>query len=142
MTLVVKNRIKCSTSTTGTGTITVGSAISGYQDFTAIGDGNTTYFAIVDGTDWEVSSGVYTSSGTTLSRTLISSSTGSLLNLSGTATVFVDLPAEKAVFLDTSDLIATAMLATGTPSANTVLLGNRTWGNAPLTGKQQLNLIW
>lgn len=113
MSLLVKNRVKTTTATTGTGTITLGSAASGFQAFSAIGDGNQTYYTITDGTAWEVGYGTYTSSGTTLTRTLISSSTGSLLNLSGSATVFCDLPAEKAVYLDTSgNLTLTSILVT------------------------------
>jgi hypothetical protein len=85
------NRAWMTTATTGTGTITLGSATSGYQTFAAAGvpDGKVIDVVIIDGANWEISSGTYTSSGTTLSRTLISSSTGSLLNLTGSATVFI-----------------------------------------------------
>lgn len=102
MALVVKDRVKSSTTTTGTGTITLGAAAAGFQAFSVIGNGNTTYYTIVDtinGT-WEVGVGTYTSSGTTLSRDAVfdSSNSGSLVNFaSGSKDVFVAYPAERAV---------------------------------------------
>jgi hypothetical protein len=85
------DRARMSTSTTGTGTITLGAAVAKYQSFVAAGAANNDIlrYVIEDGNAWEIGTGTYTTSGTTLSRTLISSSTGSLLNLSGSAEAFV-----------------------------------------------------
>ena len=102
MPLVVKDRVQVTSTTTGTGTFTLGSAVSGFQSFSAIGDGNTTYYAIVGGTEWEVGLGTYTSSGTLLSRDAIleSSNGGTAVNFSaGSKDVFVTYPAEKAIYL-------------------------------------------
>ena len=103
MALVVKDRVQETSTTTGTGTFTLAGAVSGFQSFSAIGNGNTTYYAIVLGSEWEVGIGTYTSSGTTLSRTTVleSSNSGSLVNFSaGTKNVFVTYPAEEAVYQD------------------------------------------
>jgi hypothetical protein len=103
MALVVKDRVQEVSTTTGTGTITLLGAVSGFQSFSAIGNGNTTYYAIVLGSEWEVGLGTYTSSGTTLSRDTIleSSNGGTAVNFSaGTKNVFVTYPAEEAVYQD------------------------------------------
>ncbi len=85
------DRAKMSTSTTGTGSITLGSASAGFQTFAAAGvvNGDSVRYVIEDGTAWEIGTGAYTASGTVLSRTLNSSSTGSLLSLTGSAIVYV-----------------------------------------------------
>lgn len=117
---VFVNRAKMSTATTGTGTITLGSAVSAYQSFAAAGVANADVvsYLITDGaTAWEVGTGTYTSSGTTLSRTLIESSTGSLLNLSGGATVEVILAA-RDVFAAPSTPGGRLTLTSNTPVMN------------------------
>jgi hypothetical protein len=86
------NRAKVATSTTGTGTISLGSAQSGYQTFADAGvtDGQVVRYVIEDGTDWEIGTGTYTASGTTLSRTVAESSNAdAALNLTGSAVVYV-----------------------------------------------------
>jgi hypothetical protein len=103
MALVLKDRVKETTTSTGTGTITLAGAVSGFQSFSVVGNANVTYYAIVGqspSTEWEVGIGTYTSSGTTLSRDTVleSSNSGSLVNFSaGTKDVFVTYPAEYAV---------------------------------------------
>ena len=100
MALILADRVKETTTTTGTGTVTLAGAATGFQTFAAVGNGNSTYYTIEDGTNWEVGVGTYTSSGTTLSRTTVisSSNSGSLVNFSaGTKNVFVTYPASLAV---------------------------------------------
>jgi hypothetical protein len=107
MTLVLKDRVKEQTTTTGTGTVTLGGAVSGFESFSAVGDGNTTYYAIVHQTadEWEVGLGTYTAAGTLLSRDTILESTNSdaAVNFSaGTKDVFVTYPSDKAIYADGS----------------------------------------
>lgn len=89
------DRIKETTSTSGTGTMTLAGAASGYRAFSVLGDGARCYYRVESGTDWEIGIGTYTSSGTTLSRDQIIASTnsGSAITLSGTSTVYHDVPA-------------------------------------------------
>jgi hypothetical protein len=106
MPLVVADRVKETTSTAGTGTLTLAGAATGFQSFAVIGNGNQTYYTIAgQGTsEWEVGIGTYTSSGTTLSRdsVLSSSNSDSLVSFSaGTKDVFVVYPSERAVYGDT-----------------------------------------
>tara|TARA_R110000868_G_scaffold261669_3_gene519831 strand:- start:5093 stop:5572 length:480 start_codon:yes stop_codon:yes gene_type:complete len=109
MPLVVKDRVQETSTTTGTGTFTLAGAVTGFQSFSAIGNANTTYYAIVGGSEWEVGIGTYTSSGTTLSRDTIleSSNSGSAVNFSaGTKNVFVTYPAEQSIYYNNSSKVA------------------------------------
>ncbi len=105
---VVKDRVKETTTTTGTGTLTLGGAETGFQAFSVIGDGNTTYYCITDDVDFEVGIGVYTASGTTLTRATIleSSNSGSAVNWgAGSKTVFCTNAAERMAIKDTDDAL-------------------------------------
>ena len=105
---VVKDRVKETTATTGTGTLTLGGAETGFQAFSVIGDGNTTYYCITDDVDFEVGIGVYTASGTTLTRATIleSSNSGSAVNWgAGSKTVFCTNAAERMAIKDTDDAL-------------------------------------
>lgn len=110
MALVLKDRVKQTAAAPGTGTITLSGSVTGFQSFSVIGNGNTTYFAIYDPVsgDWEVNYGTYTSSGTTLTRNatpLSSSNSGALVNFTGVVDVFVTYPSENAVWRDTSGVV-------------------------------------
>jgi hypothetical protein len=138
MALVFADRVKETTTTTGTGTVTLAGAATGYQSFSAIGNGNTTYYTIAgqSGSEWEVGQGTYTSSGTTLSRdtVLASSNSGSKVNFSaGTKDVFVTYPAEYASFA-TGGGVGGVLLNNQTITSNaTIASGQNGISVGPLT---------
>lgn len=107
MAFVIADRVQETTTSTGTGTITLAGASTGFQSFAAIGNGNNTYYTIAGRTtsEWEVGIGTYTSAGTTLSRdtVLSSSNSGSLVNFSaGTKDVFVTPPASRSALVQSA----------------------------------------
>lgn len=130
MALVLADRVREFSTTTGTGTITLAGASFGYQSFAVVGDGNTTYYTIYDPTsgDWEVGIGTYTASGTTLSRTtvLASSNAGSLVSFgAGAKDVFVTYPSERSVYRDSANTY-TVQQAFDALTANTAGIGTAT----------------
>jgi hypothetical protein len=148
MALVVKDRVKETTATTGTGTITLAGASQGFQSFSVIGNGNTTYYTIVDPStgDWEVGVGTYTSSGTTLSRTTVleSSNAGSLVPFgAGTKDVFVTYPAERSVYLDAAGSAVTVLdvgtLGTSTANITTANITSGTVSTTPTSSTDIAN---
>lgn len=143
MALVLLDRVRETSATTGTGTITLAGAVYGYQSFSAVGNGNQTYYTIYDQTSgaWEVGIGTYTLSGTTLSRTtvLASSNGGSLVSFgAGTKDVFVDYPAGRSVYRDTANTY-TVQNAFDTLTANTATLGTGTVNHVPASGTDIAN---
>lgn len=138
MALVLADRVKETTTTTGTGTVTLLGASTGFQSFAAVGNANTTYYTITaqTGTEWEVGIGTYTSSGTTLSRTTVLSSSngGSLVDFTaGTKDVFVTYPSSRSVYADGTTLTATnssvlPIASGGTNSTATATAGGIGYG--------------
>jgi len=93
----VADRVQETATANTTVSFTLTGAITSYQSFSAIGNGNTTYYGATDGTNWEVGLGTYSTTPKTLTRTTIlsSSNSGSAVTFSGTVTVWGDYPAGK-----------------------------------------------
>jgi len=126
MALVLSDRVQETSTTSGTGTLTLNGAVNGYQSFAnGVGNGNTCYYTIYDTVayTWEVGIGTYTTSGSTLTRTTVlsnSSQTTSLINFAGNLmNVWVDYPAEKAIYQDASGNTYVPSLGGTTPSTGT-----------------------
>jgi len=119
MAFVIADRVRETTTTTGTGTITLAGAVANFETFTAnLSNSDTTYYAIVDSTNnaFEVGLGTFTSSGTTLARSVIASSnSNNLVDFSaGTKDVFITVPASKIVVEDGSNNVAIGGTVTAT----------------------------
>jgi hypothetical protein len=142
MALVLKDRVKETTTTTSTGAYTLAGAVGGYQSFSVIGNANTTYYAVTNGTDWEVGIGTYTASGTILSRDTIleSSNSGNAVNWSaGTKEIFCTYPAERSMYVDGTTItpaisarLGFANLAQGSALSVLGVTGNSTADNASI----------
>jgi len=105
MALVINDRVKVTSTSTGTGAFALGAAATGFEAFTAIGNNNTTYYTIFNQgtTEWEVGLGTLDATSANLTRTTVISSSNSdaAVNFTGgTKDVFCTLPASKAVYLD------------------------------------------
>ena len=143
MALVVKDRVQEITGTTGTGTVTLGGAVLGYQTFATVGNGNTTYYTIVDLTagDWEVGIGTYNSATPSLSRdtVLSSSNAGSLVSFgTGTKNVFVTYPSSRSVYKDSAD-VYTVQQAFDALTANSIALTSGTISTTPTSNTDIVN---
>jgi len=106
MALALYDRVQETTTTSGTGSVTLTGAVSGYQSFAVVGNGNTCFYTIVDGSAWEVGLGTYSTTGPTLARTTVyanSNGNTSPITLSSSAntkSVFLTYPAEKSINYD------------------------------------------
>ena len=140
MALEIHDRVKETTTTTGTGTYTLAGAVSGFETFTAnLDNSDTTYYVCTDNTDFEVGLGTFTSSGTTLSRDTILASSNSNNEVnwsSGTRTIFMTYPAAKAVFKDASNNINGTFVGNITGNVT----GNVSGTAATVTGAAQTNI--
>lgn len=116
MALLLKDRVKETTTTTGTGDITLAGAVEGFQSFSsALSDADTTYYAIShrDADEWEVGLGTYSSGVLTRTTVLESSNSDAAVSFAaGTKDIFITLPAEKAVVLDASDDLSVGNITT------------------------------
>jgi hypothetical protein len=120
MAFVLKDRVRETTTTTGTGTVTLLGAVSGYHGFLAVGDGNTTHYCITGGAEWEVGLGTYASGTLTLTRDVVldSSNAGALVNFgAGTKDVFCTAAAVEFNFMAKTNVGQTF-------SGNQVFTGN------------------
>jgi len=110
MALALFDRVQETTTTTGTGSVTLAGALPGFQSFAVVGNGNTCYYTIVDVSAWEVGIGTYSTSGPTLARTTILSNsngnTSPITLVAGVKSVFLTYPAEKSVNLDANDNVS------------------------------------
>ena len=136
MAVTLADRVRELTQTTGTGSITLGGAVSGFVPFSLVlSNGATTFYAMIGSNQWEVGIGTYVSSSNTLQRTtvLASSNSGSLVDfVSGTKNVILTQPAERTVYVDGTNVAATngatvpnSLLANSTITINgvTIALG-------------------
>jgi len=124
MALVVYDRVQQTGFANTTVSFTLSGSVTGFQSFAVVGNGNTTYYAATDSSgNWEVGIGTYSTTGPTLTRTTIlsSSNSGSAVTFSGTVTVFVTYPSERSVNLDSSgNVTALGTISSGTWQGTTV----------------------
>jgi len=150
MALVLLDRAQETATANTTVSFTLLGASTGYQSLAGVGNTNTTYYGASDGTNWEVGIGTYSTTGPTLTRTTIlsSSNSGSAVTFSGTITVFIDYPSGKSVTTDSlayppaiggttpaagkfTTLEATGNTTLGTASANYIAATGAAAGSAP-----------
>lgn len=129
MALIIKDRVQETTTTTGTGAVSLGGAVTTFVTFSSVmANADTTYYAIISSTDWEVGLGTYATSGNTLTRTTVyaSSNAGAAVNFTaGTKYVYGDAVADRILMKDANNTIASATLS-GTTTVSGTLTGTPT----------------
>jgi hypothetical protein len=125
MDLILADRVQVTATANTTVSFTLSGTVTGFQSFSAIGNTNTTYYSATDTSgNWEVGLGTYSTTGPTLTRTTIfsSSNSGSAVTFSGTVNVFVTYPAGKAVYQDSLGTATVPQLATSATTSTTPVL--------------------
>lgn len=133
MALVVKDRVQETSTTTGTGALTLLGAVTGFQTFSsAIGNTNTTYYTIQNGGEWEVGIGTVSAGALSRDTVLESSNGGSLVNFSaGTKFVFCTYPAEKSVDIETAQTLTNKTISGASNTLSNI--GNSSLTNSAIT---------
>ena len=129
MALVVYDRVQQTGTANTTVSFTLSGSVTGYQSFAVVGNGNTTYYGAIDASgNWEVGLGTYSTSGPTLTRTTILSSSSSntaVSTFSGSVNIFVTYPAEDAVYLNASGNVSPlGTITSGAWSATTIAVAS------------------
>jgi hypothetical protein len=142
MALILANRVQESATANTTVSFTLTGAVTGFQSFAAIGNGNTTFYSATDTTgQWEVGLGTYSTTGPTLTRTTVyaSSNTGSAVTFSGVVTVFVTYPSGRSVNLNESgNVSALGTVSSGTWQGSTVAVA---YGGTGVTSSSGANSV-
>jgi len=144
MALVLYDRVQQTGTANTTVSFTLSGSVTGYQSFSVVGNGNTTYYAATDTSgNWEVGLGTYSTTGPTLTRTTIlsSSNSGSAVTFSGTVTVFVTYPSSTSVYEDTSgNVSALGTITSGVWNGSTIPVAYGGTGVTASTGASSVVL--
>jgi hypothetical protein len=142
MALVVYDRVQQTGTANTTVSFTLTGSVTGYQSFAVVGNGNTTFYASTDASgNWEVGVGTYSTTGPTLTRTTIlsSSNSGSAVTFVGNVSVFVTYPSEKSVNLDASgNVTALGTITSGVWNGTTVPVA---YGGTGVTSSSGANSV-
>jgi len=129
MPLTLANRVKETSSTSGSGVITFNGTSTSYQSFSSVlSSGDTTYYTIVNSPNWEVGIGIYGSNTLSRDTILSSSNSGNRISLSGLSSVFIAYPSEKSIYKDLNDQVVAGssgiIIDSGIPSNTNNVLYN------------------
>ena len=142
MALALNDRVQQTGTANTTISFTLSGSVTGFQSFAVVGNGNTTYYSATDASgNWEVGIGTYATSGPTLTRTTIlsSSNSGSAVTFSGTVNVFVTYPSSKSVNLDgSSNVSALGTISSGTWNGSTIAVA---YGGTGVTASSGANSV-
>lgn len=140
MAFVLKDRVKQTSTSNGQNDLTLNGSVDGFSDFSVLSNGDTTFYALLDGNNWEVGIGTYLTSGPTLQRTtVLDTSAGNTTKISCSSDakqVFITQPAGKAVFEDASDNVTIGGGLTGSSlTSDNVVLNATTAPSTPSSGE-------